>query len=254
MSVKIKQGQSPLEQKAIEARLDALEITTDPSTREVAESDAKRSKVKGGLAGLEKVAPTGQLGIEELDKVEKKFGLGQVTGAIASAVGRSEADKAHDAIKSAVLAISGTGEQLAAFVQKSKYDPSSVLSMFRALSELPNTLKGVTSNEVLAHASRAEINQLRTAYAGFLQTFFQHQSQMIDTINDTLLPWINQRVDSYNDMSKQVARGSDLLTYNYVMGDVDQKLRPDQTKQMVHQVSNYGESTKAVLAMQGLFS
>ena len=38
------------------------------------------------------------------------------------------------------------------------------------------------------------------------------------------------------------------------MGDVNQKLRPDQTKQMADLVDNYGETTKALLSMQGLFS
>ena len=54
MTVKIGRPATALEQKAIEARLQKLGLTIDPETNEIAEADAKRSKVKGGVSGLQR--------------------------------------------------------------------------------------------------------------------------------------------------------------------------------------------------------
>ncbi len=255
MTVKISAGSSALEERAIDARLRKLELVTDPETREVAAADANNSLVHGGLEELERAQDVGgEMGIDALADVETKTTLKTIGASIASVFTGGDERSAHIALRSAKMTLRGASESFAGFTKRKRFDYDSVLSTFRRLESVAPTLDRVVTDDVLAHATRAEINGLRTEYAHLLKTIGDSLNTMSRLMTHTLVPWINAGVKVHNKTSVELARRTDALTYDHFMTEFSNNTRGNDRKEIVRHFDNYTQYIQGLVSKSSMFS
>ena len=253
MNVKIAKGSNALEQKAIDAKLRELGLEVDPETRQVSEVDISRSKVKGGLATL--AAQLGdriELGLDDLHSVQTKFGLGKIGQGIAGIVGADQVSVAHATIQSAVLTMEGTGAQLEKFLNAPSYSYDSIISMLGRISHLKTVFEAVGRPEVISHASRAEVNQLRKAFASLLATFSRYESTLAGALKGKILDQIN-RDNAYNTYlwNFVASRGGAVLDAEYAVAQ--QGVSPSKIRTAFALVLEYPSAVRALISNRALF-
>ncbi len=171
MTTKASLGSSAIEQRAIEAHLERLQIEWDPITREIKSA----GHVEGGMASLAKLAgPTGEITLSGLSQltVQKKPSE-RVGNYIARLRGADAEGVAYAHLKGAQAALQAAGTALSSLQQKVREQGSlePLANAARRLNFAAASVEGAISKESLAFATDADLTQIRQGWAALLDQF-----------------------------------------------------------------------------------
>lgn len=205
MSVLVKATGIPLEAIAIDRRLEALGIFS--SAGEVVHADdLEGSKVKGGMAGLWRAAPSGVLGIEELDRVEKTL-----SARLFEMVKLGAAGRARDQFRSTAHSMSGLAERIEKLARRPKpINDAELSSLLRALEHVVELVEGTVESNRLQYAGKTEINQLRRGYSELFRALSYFEERLVKHINEDVLP--RQRQTPDRALVKHLSRYEGMMT------------------------------------------
>lgn len=183
MSVVVKATGVPLEAIAIDSRLEALGIFS--SVGEVLHpDDLEGSKVKGGMQALLRAAPSGVLGIDELDRVEKTL-----SARLFEMVKLGAAGRARDQLRSTAHSMSGLAERIEKLARRAKpMNDSELASLLRTFEHVVGLIERTMESDRLQYATHPEINQLRRGYSELFRALSYFEERLVKHINDDVLP------------------------------------------------------------------
>lgn len=165
--MQIKKGDTPLEQRAIDANLDRLGLKRDLVGGLGSESIAE-AKVKGGAEAINAVTGGGSLGLEGLHALRAKLGIHTAFG--------DGSGPAQALIKSAALTVKGASAAATSLLERiGQAEPMQVMDELGKLSgrlhQAAEQLEQAIAPKTLAHAGPAEVLSLQAAYQDFLSAW-----------------------------------------------------------------------------------
>lgn len=207
--LKVGKGSIPLEQKVVDAHLDRLGVTVDPSTRTVNEAGAAGSKVRGGLEGLKSAAAaTGDkntLEVEDLSAIREKTGLPSLNQAKKWLVGKSDPAIAQAKLAASAMSLDAAAQALEGFVaqtlSRGKFEVGDLANTFRKLEKAAADLSEALKDDALAHATPKQLTELRGGYTRLLDVLSERGMSFQLIVNKEYLPQIRSMADRHNELS-----------------------------------------------------
>ena len=165
-------GRTPLERRALEAKLERLGVHLDPETRAAREE----RPVAGGLAAA--AGPAGVLELEHVAALRRGGMLQGVARAMKRLTGADDDAPARALVAGVTSALEGTGGALASMLEGVKRRGQVSADDLRRLSarveKLATELEQVTAPEVLGRAEPRQLDGLGDAYRLFLDGVKAH--------------------------------------------------------------------------------
>ena len=122
------------------------------------------------------------------------------------------------------------------------------------MEHLQSVFSAVTSPEILQHASRAEINQIRAAYADLVKDFGKLQGKLVDLLNETIKPWVNKASANYKLDSDHIYQTApDRLLYHHWLSQAQYKHDYPGMSEVIDHLNSYTQTAKAIFGQKLLF-
>ncbi len=228
MKIKVAPGANPLENLAVDDKLNSLGVTMDPLDRSVDDKGAQKSSVKGGIEGLAKAAATGGD-----KKVLEPNELGEIPlGFFAGIKASSAESQAKAKIEAATQAVAGARSAIVDFLEASHFSVDSVSGVFRRVIATATKLDQATKSGVIGFTTTADRNALRAELAQYSKTIGQLWGSFADLMNKQALPFVGKRAEVYNNagdawgygfearIAAESASGTTLEVLNFITHNV----------------------------------
>lgn len=190
MSVVVKATGVPLEAIAIDTRLEALGLFAGVG-EVIHPEDLEGSKVKGGMQAILRAAPSGVLGIEEIDRVEKTL-----SARLFDMVKLGAAGRAKDQFRSTAHSMSGLAERIEKLARRTKpMRDEELTSLLRTFEHVTGLIERTIESDRLQYATQTEINQLRRGYAELFRALSYFEDRLVKHINEDVLPRLEKSPD-----------------------------------------------------------